>query len=74
MTDDWITLPDGSKYRGECDDAVLPHGQGVAEWPGGSRYEGEWCDGMPHGQGVATFPDGERYGGGWRHGMPHGRV
>ena len=36
-------------------------GRGVATWPDGTRFEGEWRDGQRHGKGVETWPDDTRF-------------
>lgn len=34
-------------------------GPGVQEWPDGSRYEGEFLNGLKHGKGKYTWKNGE---------------
>eukprot|EP00913_Durusdinium_trenchii_P025110 g23570.t1 len=41
-------------------------------FPDGSRYEGQWKDGLKHGKGRFTYPDGDVYDGVWQDGKAHG--
>ena len=34
-------------------------------WPDGSKYIGEFFDGLPNGQGTYFWPDGDKYVGQW---------
>lgn len=34
-------------------------GPGVQEWTDGSRYEGDFLNGVKHGDGTFTWPNGE---------------
>ena len=52
---------------GDCRD-----GMGVAQWPDGARYEGEFAAGQRHGQGTMAWPGGDRYSGEWDTGVQHG--
>lgn len=38
----------------------------------GSKYDGEWRDGLPHGHGSFSRPNGFKYVGNWVQGKPHG--
>lgn len=42
-------------------------------WPSGSKYVGEWKDGMPHGQGTFTLTNGDKYVGEYKDGNRHGQ-
>ena len=53
-----ITYDDGGHYEGELLGGD-PHGQGVATFPDGWRFEGEWREDAFI-QGVKTLPGGER--------------
>ncbi len=46
---------------------------GVATWPSGARYEGDWARGLPHGTGTMKEPGGEVYTGGFSAGVRHGK-
>ena len=70
--DSRITLPDGSRYKGELRDGK-PHGQGVMTTPDGERQEGEFRDGKLHGQGVITS-DSVVAEGEFRNGELHGQA
>ncbi|CAJ1330625.1 unnamed protein product [Effrenium voratum] len=41
-------------------------------FPDGSRYEGQWKDGLKHGKGRFIYPDGDVYDGEWSDGKAHG--
>eukprot|EP00435_Cladocopium_sp_Y103_P054131 s614_g17.t1 len=41
-------------------------------FPDGSRYEGQWKDGLKHGKGRFIYPDGDVYDGEWQDGKAHG--
>lgn len=46
-------------YHGDRDDKGLPHGMGIALWPNGRAYVGEWCQGSPsHKCGFGVAPNG----------------
>ena len=56
--------------EGEPD--YLQHGRGKQQWPDGSRYEGEWRDGMAHGIGLIYHPNGDQYEGEFLNGQANG--
>ena len=60
-------------YTGETNERGEKHGQGIIEFAGGYRYEGQCKDGEPHGQGVAEYANGDRYEGQWKDGTWHGQ-
>ncbi|XP_069560809.1 ankyrin repeat and MYND domain-containing protein 1 [Brachyistius frenatus] len=45
---------------------------GVQEWPDGSRYEGDFVNGLKHGKGKFTCSDGEYYKGSFYKDYQHG--
>nr|XP_028570298.1 MORN repeat-containing protein 5 isoform X3 [Podarcis muralis] len=53
------TLPTETKYVGEMKDGMF-HGKGVLHFPGGSKYEGTWENGISI-EGKYTFADGLEY-------------
>ena len=60
-------------YIGETNARGEPHGQGIFEYKDGSRYEGQFKDGLIHGQGILEFANGDRYEGQWKDGKMHGQ-
>lgn len=44
------------------------HGTGEYTFPTGTKYVGEWRDGMFHGKGVMHFPNGTQYEATWENG------
>jgi hypothetical protein len=65
------TFLDGSSYDGEIDVVTgAAHGNGTRTFPEGSRYEGNWKQGVMDGYGVMIFgsnrPTLESYTGNWR--------
>ena len=48
---------DGVRYTGQFKNK-RPNGRGVAEYPNGRRYEGDWVNGVWQGQGKLTLTDG----------------
>ena len=46
---------------------------GVATWPNGSKYEGEFANGQPHGQGSVWLSNGNTYVGQLKYGLAHGQ-
>ncbi|TSK53751.1 Ankyrin repeat and MYND domain-containing protein 1 [Bagarius yarrelli] len=54
---------------GVCD----RNGTGVQEWTDGSRYQGEFRNGLKHGDGTFTWPNGEYYKGYFYKDYRHGR-
>merc|ERR1712178_42591 len=61
-----------STYTGQYV-ANLKEGEGVFEYPDGSKYQGNWRHDKRHGDGVYWFPNGDIYSGEWRFGSKHGR-
>ncbi|KAM3876348.1 ankyrin repeat and MYND domain-containing protein 1 [Diretmus argenteus] len=47
-------------------------GVGVQEWPDGSKYEGEFVNGLKHGRGKYTWENGESYEGSFYKDYRHG--
>lgn len=62
-----------SKTPSEVGSAPKPQ-QGFhrTSFPDGTRYEGEFVDGLQHGSGRLTYPNKDYYEGEWRHGKPNG--
>ena len=47
--------------------------QGVQIYADGSKYEGEWREGLKHGEGIFTWNDGRSYVGEYKNDKKHGR-
>ena len=63
---------DEGTYDGPTDEDGLRCGVGTCIWADGSRYEGEWLNGLRHGNGK-YISDFQEYVGQWHTGMKHGR-
>lgn len=50
---------ENSRHRGAESGEERQAGLGVQVWPDGSRYEGEFANGLKHGRGRYTWADGE---------------
>jgi len=61
-----------STYTGQYV-ANLKDGEGVFQYPDGSKYQGNWRHDKRHGDGVYWYPNGDIYSGEWRFGTKHGR-
>ncbi len=46
--------------------------EGVLTFSEGTRYEGDFKNGVPNGYGIETWPDGSFYLGEWFDGLKHG--
>lgn len=60
--------PDGSEYKGEWNNEGQRHGFGILLLHDGTKYMGEFENGLCHGLGVMIFPDGSKYEGEFNHG------
>ena len=64
-----------------CPGSPTASGSTIASWTDclgtltykGSKYVGEWKDGIWHGQGTATLASGSKYVGDWKDGKTHGQ-
>lgn len=52
--------PDGSEYNGEWNDNGQRHGFGTMTFPDGTRYTGNFENGLCQGYGVMLLADGSR--------------
>ena len=55
------------------DEYELLQGIDIATYPDGTKYVGEWKDGIPNGQGTLTYLDGRKYIGEFKDGIPNGQ-
>ena len=55
-----------------CTAVYCRNGQGYYDYPDGSRWIGEFKDGLPFGQGVCYYAGGDRYEGMWQLNAPYG--
>ena len=62
----------GERYEGDWKGG-LRDGAGIAAWPDGATYMGQWKDDQPHGKGIYIKSDGEKYEGQWEKGKRQGR-
>lgn len=63
-----VVLADGLR---DCNQMHCGNGMGTYTYSDGSRWVGEFIDGMPEGQGTCYYANGDRYVGGWRAHAPH---
>lgn len=61
------------EYDGERDDAGVPEGKGLARYPNGTTYNGQFKKGLPGGQGIFKYASGVRYEGQTERGARHGK-
>lgn len=73
-----IVWKDGRHYKGQwiilSNAPDQPDGDGVMEWPNGTRVSGEFRNGQPHGWGTVTYANGTSEEGLWRCGKLVRRV
>lgn len=55
--------PDGSEYKGDWNNEGQRHGFGILHLNDGTKYIGEFENGLCHGLGVMSFADGSKYEG-----------
>ena len=63
MTQASYKYPDGSEYKGEWNRDGQRHGFGMLILTDGTKYIGEWVNGLCHGLGIMVFSDGSKYEG-----------
>ena len=56
----------------DCNNTYCREGMGTFTYNDGSRWVGEFEDGMPEGQGTCYYSNGDKYVGGWSEHSPHG--
>lgn len=54
-------------YTGDVDENDHPHGSGVARFPNGHVFKGQWVEGVKKGNGKYTWPSGAEYIGDFEH-------
>ncbi len=55
-----------------CNSIYCRSGQGYYDYPDGSRWVGEFKNGVPAGRGICYYAGGDRYEGEWANGAPNG--
>ncbi|MBL7797274.1 MAG: caspase family protein, partial [Saprospiraceae bacterium] len=55
-----------------CNSIYCRSGSGYYDYPDGSRWIGEFKNGVPAGKGICYYAGGDRYEGQWVGGAPHG--
>ena len=60
----------GYKYVGEFKNGKIL--EGIATYPGGTKYLGQFKDDEPHGRGTFLYSNGTKYYGEWKNGKNHG--
>ena len=55
-----------------CTSTYCRSGKGYYDYPDGSRWVGEFKDGLPLGDGTCFYANGDRYEGAWQHNAPYG--
>jgi len=71
------TAKDGSNFddtniQSGCLTGNCTNGRGVFAYPDGSRYEGQFVNGIIHGEGTFYYYNGDKYVGQFRKGFKHG--
>ncbi len=56
----------------DCNVEYCASGIGQYTYANGSRYEGEFLNGLPHGQGICFYANGDKYSGDWYQHKPNG--
>ncbi len=56
----------------DCNVNHCSSGLGKYTYGNGSRYEGEFLNGLPHGQGICFYANGDKYTGEWFRHQPNG--
>lgn len=72
---DWGELAfsgDTSRLR-NCNQMQCSSGKGKFIYQDGSKYIGDFNNGIPHGVGTVYYHNGDRYEGGWQRHAPHGK-
>jgi hypothetical protein len=55
-----------------CGSSYCRSGKGYYDYPDGSRWIGEFKDGVPYGKGICYYANGDRYEGEWSNNAPYG--
>jgi hypothetical protein len=63
--------PDAGGSR-NCNTVFCRTGQGYYDYPDGSRWVGEFKDGLPNGKGICYYSNNDRYEGEWAKNAPNG--
>jgi hypothetical protein len=65
------TKPDVAGMR-NCGVTYCRSGKGYYDYPDGSRWVGDFKEGVPNGRGVCYYSNGDRYEGEWANNAPYG--
>ncbi len=55
-----------------CNSVYCTKGKGYFDYSDGTRWIGEFKDGLPYGKGVCFYSNGDRYDGEWQNNAPNG--
>lgn len=70
---DWSQLSADTAQMRDCNSQYCSSGQGRFAFKDGSRYFGDFSNGVPKGAGIVYFKGGNRYEGAWNQNAPHGQ-
>ena len=67
-----VEEPSGEFDR-NCNLQFCQSGKGNYTYGDGSKYYGEFIEGLPEGEGTIYYANGDKYSGGWKDHAPHGQ-
>ncbi len=68
-----VTAADFSHIKKDCTNTYCNNELGIFNYGDGTRYIGEFKDGIPYGLGRCEFSNGDLYEGEWKKHAPHGK-
>ncbi|MBL6811325.1 MAG: hypothetical protein ISQ63_00410 [SAR86 cluster bacterium] len=68
-----LTWENGNKYNGQVKNENIPHGKGTFTWPTGTKYIGDFKEGILDGKGTYYWPDNRIYIGDFKEGKSDGK-